>query len=173
VCGQDRHWAAELKAGTVSFDGSPGWRQALQEFIDLNNTGCFQPGATGTTQASAETQFAQGQGLMLPGYSSHKGAIDAASPQFGYSFSPFPGGAGPNQTMTFLHPGNSLSVNAHSSAQNQAAAEAFVDFIARPKQNALYTQVTGGQPTTNTSSTRLWAGGTRTSTSRSSKTRSG
>ncbi len=37
-----------------------------------------------------------------------------------------------------------MSVNAHSSAQDQAAAQTFVDFIARPKQNALYAQLTGG-----------------------------
>ena len=36
-----------------------------------------------------------------------------------------------------------MSVNAHSSAQNQAAAQTFVDFIARPKQNALFAQTDG------------------------------
>ena len=35
-------------------------------------------------------------------------------------------------------------MNAHSSAQNQAAAQAFIDFVARPKQNALVAQVSGG-----------------------------
>ena len=37
-----------------------------------------------------------------------------------------------------------MSVNAHSSAENQAAAQTFVDFIARPQQNALFTKATGG-----------------------------
>ena len=48
----------------------------------------------------------------------------------------------PDRDLPLL--GISLSVNAHSSAQNQAAAQTFVDFIARPKQNALWGQVGGG-----------------------------
>jgi raffinose/stachyose/melibiose transport system substrate-binding protein len=43
-----------------------------------------------------------------------------------------------------LNPSFSLSVNAHSSSANQAAARRFVDFLARPRQNALYTQLVGG-----------------------------
>jgi raffinose/stachyose/melibiose transport system substrate-binding protein len=34
-----------------------------------------------------------------------------------------------------------LSVNAHSSAAQQAAAETFMDFVARPAENLFYTQV--------------------------------
>jgi raffinose/stachyose/melibiose transport system substrate-binding protein len=144
VYGKNRRWTTELKAGKVSFDGSPGWHQALQEFIDMSDSGCFQPGAAGTSTASAETAFANGQGMMLVGESIFKGTIDAANPQFAYSFHPFPGGSEPSQTSTFLKFGTGLSINAHSSAQNQAAAQTFLDFIARPKQNALYAETVGG-----------------------------
>jgi raffinose/stachyose/melibiose transport system substrate-binding protein len=128
----------------VSFDGTSGWHQALQEFIDMNNAGCFQPGAAGTSSASSVPQFAQGQGLMMTGVTSLKGTIDAANPQFTYTAHPFPSGTDPNQTTAYLHFNQSVSVNAHSSAQNQAAAQTFVDFVARPKQNALYAQIGGG-----------------------------
>ena len=50
VYGKDTHWAGELRAGKVTFDGTPGWQQALQEFIEMNDAGCFEPGATGTTR---------------------------------------------------------------------------------------------------------------------------
>ena len=144
VYGKDKQWAGEQRAGTVTFDGSSGWHQALQEFIDMNNTGCFQPGAAGTSATSAYALFAQGQGLMVSTTTDQKGLIDAAGPQFTYTAHPFPGGTGPNQTTTYLHTGLSLGVNAHSSAQAQAAAQTFIDFIARPKQNALYAQTVGG-----------------------------
>src|SRR5579871_709221 len=39
VYGKDAQWAGDLKAGKVSFDGTPGWHQALQEFIDMNSAG--------------------------------------------------------------------------------------------------------------------------------------
>ena len=110
----------------------------------MNQAHCFQPGATGTSTAAAQTEFAQGQGLMFANYSSHKGAIDMADPGFDYSFRPLPGATSPDATGTFVHPGNALSVNAHAPAQNQAAAVTFINFLARPKQNALYAQLTGG-----------------------------
>jgi raffinose/stachyose/melibiose transport system substrate-binding protein len=144
VYAKDPQFTAEQKVGNKTFDGSPGWHQAQQELVEMNDAGCFQPGATGTTAASGYAQFAQGQGLMLPGISAFKAAIDAAAPQFTYSFDPFPGGANPKLTTTFLNLSPSVSVNAHSSAQNQAAAQSFVDFIARPEQNALYAQIQGG-----------------------------
>jgi raffinose/stachyose/melibiose transport system substrate-binding protein len=140
----EEHWQAKLRAGAVSFDGTPGWHQAMQEFIDMNNAGCFQPGAVGASGPALEAQFAQGQALMLWSPNSGKGMLDADSPAFSYSFAPFPAGTNSNESPTLLNPSFSLSVNAHSSPQHQAAATTFIDFLARPKQNALYTQVLGG-----------------------------
>jgi raffinose/stachyose/melibiose transport system substrate-binding protein len=143
VYGKDPHFNAKLKAGTVTFDGSPGWHQALQELLEMNNAGCFQPGATGSTNEEAE--FAQGQALMLAGANSgNEGVIDTYSPQFSYSMHPYPGGTSPDQTVAYINPAGLLSIDAHSSAQNQAAAQAFVNFLARPEQDALYAKVTGG-----------------------------
>ncbi len=144
VYAQDKHWTAQLKAGTVTFSGTPGWRQAFQEFADMNSAGCFQPGVSATSGGGQEQEFAQGQGLMMWQFSGVKGAVDSYDPQFAYSFAPAPFGASPNQTATFLHNNSGLSINAHSSPQNRAAALLFINFIARPKQNALFTQITGG-----------------------------
>jgi raffinose/stachyose/melibiose transport system substrate-binding protein len=145
VYGTDKRWTGKLKAGKVTFAGSRGWRQALQHFIDMNNAGCFQPGALGVSSGTLAAQlFAQGQGLMFPLTSNNDGTISAASPQFSYSFHAFPGGTSATQTTTFISLLQALSVNAHSSAKNQAAAQTFVDFVARPQQNALFTKLTGG-----------------------------
>ena len=145
VYGKDKHWATKLKSGSVTFEGTAGWHQALQELVAMNNAGCFEPGATGYLTSTATTaQFAQGQGLMMPTPSNGKGLIDAGNPGFSFSFSPFPGGTAPGQTRSFLNLGGGLGVNAHSSPASQAAAQAFVDFAARPAQDALYAQVGGG-----------------------------
>jgi raffinose/stachyose/melibiose transport system substrate-binding protein len=144
VYAKDSHWTDELKAGTVTFDGTTGWHQALQELVDMNDAGCFEQGVSGTSTVSAQAEYAQGQGLMLVGLSSLKGGIDASNPQFESSFYPLPSGTAPNQTTTFINLSASLSVNARSSPANRAAAQTFIDFIARPKQNALYTELLGG-----------------------------
>jgi raffinose/stachyose/melibiose transport system substrate-binding protein len=141
VYSKDKHWDTEHRAGTVSFEGSQDWHQALQKLVDMNNAGCFEPGATGTTAVNG--QFAQGQALMEPAQSVQKGLIDAAGPQFRYSLRPFPARADPTQMSIWVNPGDSVSVNADSSPEKQAASQTFVDFIARPKQNALYAETTG------------------------------
>ena len=129
----------------MTFDGTPGWHQALQEFVDMNDAGCFQPGAAGTTRPAADAEFAQGQGLMYAATTSPEGHDRRRRARSSPTRSiPFPGGTDPSQTSTMLNLAGGLSVNAHSSAQNQAAAQTFVDFVARPKQNALYAQINGG-----------------------------
>jgi raffinose/stachyose/melibiose transport system substrate-binding protein len=142
VFGQGTRWTAALKAGTVSFDGTTGWQQALQEFVEMDRAGCFEPGVAGTSNAYA--LFAQGQGLMYEGVSAQAGEIDAASPDFSPTFRPFPAATAPGQPLAFLHLGPAVSVNARSSAENQAAAQTFVDFIAQPVEDAQFAQITGG-----------------------------
>jgi raffinose/stachyose/melibiose transport system substrate-binding protein len=144
VYGKDKQWPAKLRAGKVSFNGTPGWHAALQEFVDMNANGCFQPGVTGTSSASAHAQFALGRALIDPSVSTNKGLIDAGSPAFSFSHHPFPGGTAPGQTATFINIQAGLSVNAHSSSANQVAAQTFLDFLARPKQNELFVRINGG-----------------------------
>jgi raffinose/stachyose/melibiose transport system substrate-binding protein len=142
VFAKDPHWLTELKAGTVTFDGTTGWHQTMQDFVKMNNAGCFEPGMAGALSVTG--QFAAGEGLMLASVSSTKATIDSASPAFVYSFHPFPAENRAGQTETFVNLSQGLGVNAHSGAAQQAAAQAFIDFVARPKQNALYAQIRGG-----------------------------
>ena len=145
VYAKDKKWTAKLKAGKVTFNGSRGWRQALQHFIDMNNAGCFEPGALASSSGTvAAGLFAQGRGLMFPQSSNNEGTIAGDKPQFSYSFHPFHTAASPTQTTTTINLLQALSVNAHSSAKNQAAAQTFIDFVARPQQNAAFTHLTGG-----------------------------
>jgi raffinose/stachyose/melibiose transport system substrate-binding protein len=142
--GRNKRWPADLRAGKVSFTATPGWRGALKAFVDLNANGCFQPGVTGTSAAAAHAQFALGRGLIDATVSTNKGVIDAGSPRFAYSYHPFPGGTAPGQATTFINIQAGFAVNMHASPQNQVAAQTFLDFIARPKQNALFARINGG-----------------------------
>jgi raffinose/stachyose/melibiose transport system substrate-binding protein len=140
VYGHEKDWNSRLRAGTVSFDGTPAWHEALQEFIDMSNDACFQPGFT---SPGGGGEFVQGQALMTPVTSGQKGQLDAANPQFSYSFYPFPGGTSASQIRTFVTPSAALSINAKASPQAQAAAQTFIDFIARPDQDALWAKTKG------------------------------
>jgi raffinose/stachyose/melibiose transport system substrate-binding protein len=132
----DPHWNSELNAGKVTFVGSPGWHEALQKLVDMKNAGCFPPlGDAG--------QFAQGQGLMSAVTSGQKAVLDANQPQFPDHFRLFPAGDSPAETEVMIGSFNTFSVNAHSSPAQQAAAQTFINFIARPKQDALYAEIKG------------------------------
>jgi raffinose/stachyose/melibiose transport system substrate-binding protein len=144
VYAKDKQWRKKLLAGTATFAGTPGWHQALQEIVDLNNAGCFQQGPAATTAPSGDAIFAQGQTLTYAMMTSHKGSIDAGKPQFTYSQSPFPTADDARKTVFELHLPLAMSVNAHSGAQKQAAAQSFIDFLARPDEDALQARLLGG-----------------------------
>ncbi len=143
VYGQDSGFTPAMKAGTASFAGSAGWHQALQELVEMNAAGCFEPGVAGTSQAAGWADFVQGQSLMLSGNSSDQGSIAALDPQFSYGLHLFPSGTSATETRTFFNLSAGLAVNAHSSPAVQAAAQEFVNFVARPAQDALYAEQTG------------------------------
>jgi raffinose/stachyose/melibiose transport system substrate-binding protein len=144
VYAKDATFLARQRAGKATFAGSAGWRKTLQGFVDMSTAGCFQPGAAGTSGAAATARFAQGQGLMYPGITNMKGLIDAGNPQFTVSHHLFPGGTTAAETRTYLHLSLSPAVNVHAAADKRQAAQTFIDFFARPRQNALFAQIQGG-----------------------------
>jgi raffinose/stachyose/melibiose transport system substrate-binding protein len=149
VYAKDKKFLSKLRSGKVTFADSAGWRKTLQEFAEMNAAGCFQPGAAGTSLNAAVARFAHGDGLMYPAITNMKGIIDKAiidghETAFSLSHHLFPGGSKASETRTFLHLSLSLAVNSHASAEKQKAANTFIDFFARPKQNALFAQIQGG-----------------------------
>ena len=144
VYAKDKQFVTEQKAAKVTFDGTAGWHQALQMFIDMSNAGCFQTGNVGEMTLPAIAEFDQGQGLIYPQTALVEGNVLAAQPSFTFHFYPLPIATGSSPAPTTMSPGTAYSVNAHASPQDQAAAQTFIDFLARPKQAALYGQLTGG-----------------------------
>jgi raffinose/stachyose/melibiose transport system substrate-binding protein len=143
VADVDKGFDQKHRAGNVSFESTAGWHQALQEVVDMNDAGCFPAGTAGASNQSVLAQFAQGQALMVGALTSNEGLIAAASPQFKYTFHPFPTGTNPDNAMIALTTPVTLGINAHASSEAQNAAQRFVDFLARPKQAALFARVTG------------------------------
>jgi raffinose/stachyose/melibiose transport system substrate-binding protein len=156
VYAKDKKWGRKLRAGEVTFEGTSGWHQALQEIVDMDRAGCFQLGPAATTGPSGDAIFAQGQALTYAMVTSHKGAIDASKPQFAYSQSPFPTSRkNADQTVAEIHFPLSLSVNAHAAPANRAAAQAFIDFLASPAQDKLFARIAGGLSQTQLTSSRF------------------
>lgn len=47
VYGPNPSWNQDRADGKTTFAGTPGWHDALQAIIDMNNAGCFQDGVAG------------------------------------------------------------------------------------------------------------------------------
>lgn len=140
VYSSDPGWNDARAAGKVTFAGTAGWQTALQEFEDLNNAGCFQPGAAGATIVNAIGMLANGQAVMFLGPSAALGSVMGMNPQFSAAMFPMPGPTA-DSTRAITEYNDSFSVNAHS--PNQDAATKLVDFLAQPDEQRAYAKIEG------------------------------
>jgi raffinose/stachyose/melibiose transport system substrate-binding protein len=136
------NWNQRREQGEVTFAGSPGWRNALQRIVDLKNASCFGRSVPSFTVAASASEFAREASVMLMGFDSTKSQIEAANPAMKgkYAIFSIPGRSQKTSRLT-LFPATGLAVNVKS--QNKEAAKAFVDFVAREKQNRLWASIIG------------------------------
>ncbi len=140
VYSADPIWDAERAAGKVTFSGSNGWRESLQEFLEMKGAGCYEPGAAAVTVAQAVNLIASGRAAMYLGPSAAAGSIKSINPKIDVRMFPLPG---PTAASTRAMAGyvDSFSVNVRSS--HLAAAMKFIDFLADPAQSITYARLSG------------------------------
>jgi raffinose/stachyose/melibiose transport system substrate-binding protein len=140
VLASNPNWNAQRASGKVTFAGTTGWHQAVQEIKDLSDGGCFEPAAQGVTVPSATAMFATGKALMWIANSQNIGLVRAANPDLKFGVFAPPAPTAKSQIVMVAYPTN-IVVNAKSS--NLADAKTFVDFLARAKQSSLWAKVAG------------------------------
>ena len=140
VYSSNPNWNEDRAAGKVTFAGTPGWQTALQEFVDLNNAGCFQPGASGDTIIKAFQFLGSEQAVMFLGPSAAIGGIMGSNPNFSAAMFPLPGPTA-DSTRAVTEYNDSFSVNAKS--PNIDAAMKLLDFLAQPEQQRAYAKIMG------------------------------
>lgn len=149
---QDPDWNAQRAAGDVTFADS-GWRDALEDFVALNDAGCFQDGAAGGTFDS----ITQGIGSQT--------ALSAAVP--GVAATSIGEATGLTLEVQAF-PGNSTvdpyliasanyawAINAKSTDAAKASAQAFLDWVATEKNAKFFADTFGGVPIVGGSSDTL------------------
>jgi raffinose/stachyose/melibiose transport system substrate-binding protein len=120
------NWSPARQAGKVTFEGTPGWRQALQSFLDLQSADCFEPSPTTVGAAAATTVFESGGAAMMIRGTSTIGASIASTPGLNWGLFPLPAPSG-QALRVVINPLHALAVNAASPVKQQAIQ--FLDFV--------------------------------------------
>lgn len=141
VFGPGPLWIAKRNQDKVTFAGSPGWKKVMQHILDMKDAGCFSPGVAGvTSSASVTSNMATGSAFMTMSGGNTIGAATAANPKVNLSTFPIPAENGRKGTYVNVYPG--IAFSGIATTQHKKEVLEFLDFMARPKQNALFTKLT-------------------------------
>jgi raffinose/stachyose/melibiose transport system substrate-binding protein len=138
---QTPDWNTQRAQGKVHFATDPQWIQSLQMIVDMQQHGCFSPGAAGTSVQAAMQQLVSGQAVMSELATVQTGALQAIDPKF------VPGwflvsAVKAQNTRIVVNAAAVLAASATTKYPDQARA--FINFLGRPKQANLFNKVAGG-----------------------------
>jgi raffinose/stachyose/melibiose transport system substrate-binding protein len=127
VYAENPDWNAQRAANETTFVDSEGWRDTLQTIVDMNDAGCFQPGA----QAAGFEGITNGlvQQTSMSGFLPSAALVDLgqAAPDAEFSFELFPAAEG---GQAYAVAGANYSLSLAQVASENAAAVAFLEWTA-------------------------------------------
>jgi raffinose/stachyose/melibiose transport system substrate-binding protein len=141
VYGVDQDWNAQLIAGEVTFPDS-AWLDVLDQYLEMNDAGCFTPDANGISFDNSLPPVAAGDALGVVQVGGIFGNLQEQNPDVTYVLEPLPATDDPDATQIAASPGVGIGVNANSSRAELALE--FVDFFAQPEQINLFAETLGG-----------------------------
>lgn len=130
-------------AGDASFSDS-GWRQAFEQYLELEEAGCFNEGYQGMGYDEMLNMVTSGEAAMTVTVSASMGAMRESNPDATITMAPFPTTDTPedNWVGAGVFAGFVMSAN----AQNPDAARDFLAFINTPEMAAEFQAVAGAVP---------------------------
>jgi raffinose/stachyose/melibiose transport system substrate-binding protein len=140
VYGPQPNWNTLRSHNKVTFQSSSRWRRALQVVVDMNNAGCFSPGASGTTLNASLAQLVRGDAVMSLVSTTQGSVLTGLDPTFHPGWFIFPGDTAA-RTYLVESTSNLLAVNAATAHPNEV--KKFIDFLGRPKQASLFARILG------------------------------
>lgn len=138
-------WNAQRAAGDVSFADS-GWRDVLEDIVEMNDSGCFQDGAAGGTFDSITAGLGGGTSLTaaVPGSAAASIAGATGAELNVQAFPPADG----QEAFTVTGANYAWGINASSDDAVKASAQAFLDWVAQPENAKAYAELSGAVPIT-------------------------
>lgn len=138
-------WNEQRAAGDVTFADS-GWKDVLEDIVEMNEGGCFQDGAAGGTFDNITAGLGSGSSLTAAVPGSAAASIGGATGS-DVNVQAFPPADG-QDPYTVTGANYSWAINASSDDAVKASAQAFLDWVAQPEQSAEFAELSGAVPIT-------------------------
>ncbi|MET8080364.1 extracellular solute-binding protein [Streptomyces sp. NPDC005303] len=143
VYGPDRGFDKKMQAGQATFAKSP-WATALDKYLTMEKTGCFQKNPLGTNYEASQQLAANGKTLGIIQGNWVIALLKQKNPQGTFTLKALPATDQPSQTLIPAAAGAGYGVNAK--AKNPELALKFVNFVMSPKGMTLFVKKQGGLP---------------------------
>ena len=144
VYDENPDWNEQRAAGKVSFADSTGWKETLNDIIELKDSGCFQDGVEGGTFDNITAGLGGGTALAAAVPGSAATSIGEATGN-ALTVQAFPPAEG--QSDLLLASANyAWAINASATDDAKAAAQAFLDWVGQPEQAKAYADLAGMVP---------------------------
>ncbi|MFI7483354.1 ABC transporter substrate-binding protein [Kocuria sp. M1R5S2] len=144
VYGPNPDFAEDMDAGEATFVDS-GWEDAMDQYLEMQDAGCFQDNPLGTDYERSLSMVAQGEALGVVQVNSAVPQITGQAPEgTELNMLPLPATDDPEETRMAGAAGSAYAVNA--SSDNTENALKFIDFIQSPEGMNLYAETNAALP---------------------------
>jgi raffinose/stachyose/melibiose transport system substrate-binding protein len=143
VYGPDRDFDQKMQAGQTTFAKSQ-WTTALDKYLTMEKTGCFQKNPLGTNYEASQGLAATGRTLGIIQGNWVIALLKQKNPKGTFTLRPLPATDDPAETLIPAAAGAGYGVNAK--AKNEELALKFVNFVMSPKGMNLFVKKEGGLP---------------------------
>jgi raffinose/stachyose/melibiose transport system substrate-binding protein len=132
-----------MQAGRATFADSP-WSTALDKYLTMEKTGCFQKNPLGTNYEASQGLVATGRTLGIVQGNWVIALLKQKNPEAAFTLKALPAGDTPSETIIPAAAGAGYAVNAK--AKNEGLALKFVNFVMSAEGMNLFAKKQGGLP---------------------------
>ncbi|NNN29822.1 extracellular solute-binding protein [Streptomyces sp. S3(2020)] len=143
VYGEDRDFDRHMQSGRATFAKSR-WSTALDKYLTMEKTGCFQKDPLGTNYEASQALAATGRTLGIIQGNWVIALLKGKNPQGTFTLRALPATDDPSRTLVPAAAGAGYGVNAK--AKNEELALKFVNFVMSPQGMNLFVKKQGGLP---------------------------
>ncbi|MBT0771673.1 extracellular solute-binding protein [Kineosporia sp. J2-2] len=139
----DPDFDTRMAAGQATFTGS-AWEDALAKYQQMDDAGCFQKDALGTSYEASQTLAATGRTLGVVQGNWIVSLLKEKNPDASFTFRPLPGTDEEDRLLIPAAAGAGYGVNAKTA--NRELALEFISFVMSQEGMKLFVEAQGGLP---------------------------